>query len=373
MFWDIITLLAGLVLIIAGGNYLTDGAESLARRFKITTIVIGVTVVAFGSSAPDFVVCLTSTLSHKSQLAIGDIVGANIFDLLLAVGVMCVVTKITVDKNVGTMQLPLLFLSSLALFFCSDDLLLDGTPDFISRSDGLMLLSLFAIFMALTLRMSKGSECPQPAVATKNAAEGNQDPTPWDQAVTRIHKATGRIQNLLLKFVKKPVHTITIPAAELPKKTAAPLKIWVCVVYILGGLGALIVGGNWIVDGASAVGLKLGMSESLVGLTIVGIGSSVPDLATSLIAAMKRQTGIALGNIVGACVFNIFFIIGFCSTIYPLQAGTINIVDFLTLVGASLMLWIFGGMTKSRTINRWEGTFLILCYCGYVAYLIACK
>lgn len=330
-------------------------------------------MVAFGSSAPDFVVCLTSTLSHKSQLAIGDIVGANIFDLLLAVGVMCVVTKITVDKNVGTMQLPLLFLSSLALFFCSDDLLLDGTSDFISRSDGFMLLSLFAIFMALTLKMSKASDCPQTATVPQSDASNGQSPTPWDQAVKRMHKVSGILKNLLLKFVKKPVHTITIPVKELPKKTSAPLKIWVCAVYVIGGLAALIVGGNWIVDGASAVGLKLGMSESLVGLTIVGIGSSVPDLATSLIAAMKRQTGIALGNIVGACVFNIFFIIGFCSTIYPLQAGNINIVDFLTLVGASLMPWIFGGMTKSRTINRWKGTFLILCYCGYVAYLIACK
>lgn len=324
---DIIFLILGIILIIAGGNYLTDGASAVARHFKVSNLVIGLTVVAFGSSTPDFVVCLTSTLSGKSQLALGDVVGANIFDILLVVGIVALVNPIHISKDMLWKDLPMLALASLALFFCGDDRLFDGTADYISRSDGLMLLAFFAIFMAYTFEMAREPQPLVPANATGNTS--NKD-------------AGG----------------------------GKGMKMWLAAVCIAGGLAALVVGGNWIVDGASGIALKAGLSEGMVGLTIVAIGSSVPDLATSVVAAVKKQPGIALGNVVGACIFNVFFIIGLCATIRPLDTGTISLVDFSTLVGGSLLLWLFGQIIGKRVITRGEGVVLALGYVAYITYLI---
>lgn len=324
---DIIFLILGIILIIAGGNYLTDGASAVARHFKVSNLVIGLTVVAFGSSTPDFVVCLTSTLSGKSQLALGDVVGANIFDILLVVGIVALVNPIHISKDMLWKDLPMLALASLALFFCGDDRLFDGTADYISRTDGLMLLAFFAIFMAYTFEMAREPQPLVPANATGNTS--NKD-------------AGG----------------------------GKGMKMWLAAVCIAGGLAALVVGGNWIVDGASGIALKAGLSEGLVGLTIVAIGSSVPDLATSVVAAVKKQPGIALGNVVGACIFNVFFIIGLCATIRPLDTGTISLVDFSTLVGGSLLLWLFGQIIGKRVITRGEGVVLALGYVAYITYLI---
>lgn len=324
---DIIFLILGIILIIAGGNYLTDGASAVARHFKVSNLVIGLTVVAFGSSTPDFVVCLTSTLSGKSQLALGDVVGANIFDILLVVGIVALVNPIHISKDMLWKDLPMLALASLALFFCGDDRLFDGTADYISRTDGLMLLAFFAIFMAYTFEMAREPQPLVPANATGNTS--NKD-------------AGG----------------------------GKSMKMWLAAVCIAGGLAALVVGGNWIVDGASGIALKAGLSEGLVGLTIVAIGSSVPDLATSVVAAVKKQPGIALGNVVGACIFNVFFIIGLCATIRPLDTGTISLVDFSTLVGGSLLLWLFGQIIGKRVITRGEGVVLALGYVAYITYLI---
>ena len=324
---DIIFLILGIILIIAGGNYLTDGASAVARHFKVSNLVIGLTVVAFGSSTPDFVVCLTSTLSGKSQLALGDVVGANIFDILLVVGIVALVNPIHISKDMLWKDLPMLALASMALFFCGDDRLFDGTADYISRSDGLMLLAFFAIFMAYTFEMARE---PQPLVPPN---------------------ATGNTSNKDAGGGKG-------------------MKMWLAAVCIAGGLAALVVGGNWIVDGASGIALKAGLSEGMVGLTIVAIGSSVPDLATSVVAAVKKQPGIALGNVVGACIFNVFFIIGLCATIRPLDTGTISLVDFSTLVGGSLLLWLFGQIIGKRVITRGEGVVLALGYVAYITYLI---
>lgn len=146
--------------------------------------------------------------------------------------------------------------------------------------------------------------------------------------------------------------------------------MWFAALSIATGIATLIIGGNWIVDGASGIALKMGLSEGLVGLTIVAIGSSLPDLATSVAAAVKKQPDIALGNVVGACVFNVFFILGFCATIRPLDTGTISLVDFSTLVAGSMMLWLFGQIIGKRVITRGEGAVLALGYVGYMTYLV---
>lgn len=326
---DIIFLVLGIIFIIAGGNFMTDGATAVARHFKVSNLVIGLTVVAFGSSTPDFVVCLTSTLSDKSQLALGDIVGANIFDILLVVGIVALICPIHISKDMLWKDLPMLALASMALFFCGDDKLFDGTADYISRTDGLMLMAFFVIFMAYTFEMAKE---PLPLVPS-NAT----DKPPVKKGGT----------------------------VEKPK-----MSMWFAALSIAAGIATLIIGGNWIVDGASGIALKMGLSEGLVGLTIVAIGSSLPDLATSVAAAVKKQPDIALGNVVGACVFNVFFILGFCATIRPLDTGTISLVDFSTLVAGSLMLWLFGQIIGKRVITRGEGAVLALGYVGYMTYLV---
>ena len=344
MFHDILFLILGLILIVAGGNYLTDGAEAVARRFHVSKLVIGLTVVAFGSSTPDLVISLMSTL--------GDIVGANIFDLLFVVGVMAVITPVPIGQDMENKDIFMLVLSSLTLFFCGDDVLFDGSrSNIVSRTDGLMLLAFFAIFMAYTFSMAK----PEPAKLKEapDSARASRQADPLPVSKRRLTPA------LLLRRIR----------GDIDRTGNGAQSIWLSAVMIVGGLAALVIGGNWIVDGASAIALKAGLSEAMVGLTIVAFGSSAPDIATSAIAAWKRQPQIALGNVVGACAFNVFFIIGVCATCRPLDAGTITFIDFTTLVAAAVLLWIFGA-TRSRGVSRPEGILLIALYLGYTAYVI---
>lgn len=330
---DILFVLLGLALIIAGGNYLTDGAVAVAKRFGISNLVIGLTIVAFGSSTPDFVVCLISTLSGKSELALGDILGANIFDITLVVGVVALIAPIAISSEMAYKDLPMLTLSSFALFVCADDSLVDGTPlDIVNRTDGLMLLSLFVIFMCYNVLMSRGASKPVP------------HPAPAAQP-----------------------HAVATAVAKTPAKDKS---MWLNAAMIVGGLAGLVFGGQWLVSGATGVARHIGMSEALIGLTIVGIGSSIPDLSTSVIAAIKKQPGLALGNVVGACIFNVFFIIGLCATIHPLDAGKLTAVDFGTLLLGSVLLLIFGDMIVRRTITRLQGGLLVAVYVAYMTYLV---
>ena len=322
MFHDILFLILGLTLVLGGANYLTDGATAIAKRFKMSDLVIGMTVVAFGSSTPDLVVSLTSTLQNKGAMAVANIVGANIFDIFLVIGLCTLVRPVVIGRATLQKVFPMVILSSAVLFLVACDVLVDGLPsNLIDRSDGLILICFFVINCFVTYMVSKSPD-------TLASSAGN---------------------------------------TEVSKK---PLKMWLAVVMVLGGLGGLVVGGNWFVSSASGIAEKAGMSESLVGLTIVAIGSSLPDLSTSLIAAVKGHSGIAVGNIVGSCVLNVFFIIGLCATVKPLELGTVNAIDFGILVVGSVLIWLFGWVWGKRTINRPEGTILILCYAGYILYLI---
>ena len=322
MWHDILFLVMGLVGVVAGANYLTDGATAIARRFKVSDLVIGLTVVAFGSSTPDLVISLTSTLQGKAEISVGDIVGANIFDVLLVIGVCAMVQPIVVSRQTLHKEFPMVILSSAVLFVLASDRLLDGWKvDAFDRSDGLVLLCFFAVYCALTYMIARsGSTAPEGA--------GN-----------------------------KPV-----PSRQR--------RMWLAVLMVAGGLAALVVGGNWIVSGASGVARHAGMSEALVGLTVVAIGSSVPDLVTSFVAAWKGHSGIAVGNVVGSCVINAFFVIGLCATSRPFSLGAMNWVDFAVLLGASVLLWLFGWVWGKRVINRWEGALLATGYVAYMVYLV---
>ena len=312
---DILILLLGLGLILVGANALTDGASAVAKRFGISDLVIGLTIVAMGTSAPELVVSVTAALNGSAELALGTVVGSNIFNILAIVGCTAMVMPISVGKGLMSKELPLVILSSLVMWAVASDTLLDGeAANVVSRIDGILLLAFFAIFMRYTFSIAKADS----------------------------------------------------PDTEEIK----PMPMWKAALWIIGGLAGLIFGGRYFVDGASGIARSLGVSESVIGLTLVAAGTSLPELATSVVAALKKNPGIAIGNVIGSCLFNVFFIIGTAATISPLPLGGITQTDMLTLVGASVLLWFFGLVIGDRKITRVEGVFMLLCYIAYTAWLI---
>ncbi|MBQ6801007.1 MAG: calcium/sodium antiporter [Bacteroidaceae bacterium] len=313
---DALLLVGGLLLILWGANALTDGAASVAKRFQISNLVIGLTIVALGTSAPEFVISFLSSFNGSAGLAIGNVVGSNVFNCLMIVGVTAVVAPIPVGKGTLAKEIPLCVLSSIVLFLCANDVLLDGgASNVISRSDGLMLLCFFAIFVGYTFAIAKNGN-------------GEEE---------------GEIRSF---------------------------PMWKSVLFILLGLGALIGGGQLFVNGASGIARSLGVSESVIGLTLVAGGTSLPELATSVSAALKKNPGIAIGNVIGSNLFNAFAVLGASATISDLPLGGITNFDFITLIVASVLLWIAGFFMGKRIITRPEGIFLVLCYVGYTTYLI---
>lgn len=331
MLTDILIFLAGLALLVAGGNYLTDGAVAIARRLGISNLMIGLTVVSIGSSMPDLVVCLTSTLTHKSTLAMGDVVGSNIIDVLLVTGVMAVIRPFGIGRTLLRNDLPMLAVSSLALLFCGDDRLFGGAAfNSISRAEGLVFLLFLILFFRSNIEFADNCGVAPPA----------------------------------------GVRTRGKDTAQPEDTTARPVAFWLAWIMLLGGLGALVVGGNWVVRGASAIALKAGMSESMVGLTVVAIGGAAPDMAASVAALLKGKSDLAMGNIVGSCILNIFGVLGVCATVAPVHSGNIGNIDFLTLAFGSIALWLISLLTPGHRLKRAVGILLVVCYAGYMAYLI---
>lgn len=315
MILNILFLIGGLILILVGANCLTDGSASVAKRWGISDLVIGLTIVALGTSSPELVVSIMSASSGNSGMAIGNVVGSNIFNILMIVGVVAIVRPIKVQKSIMSNEIPLVVLSSLALLFMSEDMLFDEAPqNIVSRIDGLILLLFFAIFMRYIFSIAKNGE----------------------ETESEVKK---------MSVVKS-------------------------VIFIVGGLCGLIFGGQLFVDGASGIARSLGASDALIGLTIVACGTSLPELATSVVAAIKGNSGIAIGNVIGSNLFNIFFVLGCSATICPLQLGGITLVDMLTMLGASILFWVFGWFFRERTITRTEGVLMVLAFVAYTIYLI---
>ena len=315
---DIVFLIGGLALILLGANGLTDGAAAVAKRFHISDLVIGLTIVALGTSAPELVISTMAALGGSAEMAIGNVVGSNIFNVLAIIGVTALVMPIKVGEGTMSKEIPLVILCSFVLAFMANDVILDGgSRNIISRIDGLVLLGFFLIFMRYTF-----------AIARSGNAEEEE---------TKIK--------------------------EMP--------IWKSALFIAGGLAGLIYGGQLFVDGASGIASSLGVSESIIGLTIVAGGTSLPELATSVTAALKKNPGIAIGNVIGSNLFNILFVLGCSATISPLSMGGINNVDMVVLVSSAILFWIVGWFFKKRTITRVEGALLVACYVAYTAYLIS--
>ncbi|MDE7414181.1 MAG: calcium/sodium antiporter [Muribaculaceae bacterium] len=352
MFHDILFLLAGLVLLVFGANYVTDGAVAVAKRFKVSNLIIGLTVVALGSTLPDMVVCVESAFENKPAMAIGEVIGSNTFDLLLVIGIMCIVRPMKVSGVMLYQDLPIMLIASVALWVAGDSVLFDGMDhNIVNRSAGIMLIVVFIFYIWFMILSSKKEKTlPDPDLAdTPSTSHENQNN---HAGIVSSHTVKGELSVLKMEV------------SELRKKQ------WFSWLMIVAGLAALVVGGNWVVDGASGLALKVGMSQGMVALTVVAIGNALPDLVTSVTATVKGASGIALGNIVGSCVINALLSVGLSALVIPLKADSIGFVDFITLVGASALLWLVPLISKNKSIGRGFGVILTLLYIGYMVFTV---
>ena len=311
MLLNILFIVVGIALVLWGADRLTDGAVAVAEKMKMPQIVIGLTIVAMGTSMPEFCVSFISALKGTSDLAVGNIVGSNIFNALLIVGVSALVAPMTIMETTVKKDIPFALVASvLLLIMC-----LDGD---ISRLDAGILFVMFLIFMYMTLKGAK-----------KQGADAET-------------------------------------AVEAEEKK--PMSTWLSVVWILVGLLCLIGGSNLFVEGATAVATNLGVSEAVIGLTIVAGGTSLPELATSVVSARKGNSGIAIGNALGSNVFNILAILGITGMITPMTLKGITYIDLSMLVISIMLVWLFS-FTKYK-IERWEGAVLTAVFVGYIYSLL---
>lgn len=324
MILSIVFLVIGLVLILVGANILTDGASALARRMGISDLVVGLTVVAFGTSTPELVTSMLAAINGSAGLAIGNVVGSNIFNILAIIGVTAMVRPLSVNRDIMTTQIPIVILSALVLVVLAAGPVLDGAEEsIISRAGGIILLIFFLLFMRETLLRSRQQEAPEAAYS-----------------------------------------------AEKPQPAAAQMPLLKSIIFIVLGLAGLIIGGDRFVAGASAIARDLGVSDAVIGLTVVAAGTSLPELAASVAAALKGNADMALGNVIGSNIFNILFILGAAAVVSPLPLGNVTAIDLGTLMGASVLFWLCGWFIGHRKITRGEGAMLATLYVGYVAWLV---
>ncbi|MBK8041935.1 MAG: calcium/sodium antiporter [Haliscomenobacter sp.] len=311
---SILLLTGGVIAVLIGANFLVDGASSLAKKLQVSDLVIGLTVVAFGTSTPELTVSVFSSMQGEVDLALGNVVGSNLFNTMVILGIAAMIYPLQVHSNTIWKEIPMSLLAALVLLALVSDRWLDGAANpGISRAEGLALLGFFSIFLYYTFLVAK-----------------NTPP--------------------------KELHNVV--------KT---YPVYLSLLMVAGGLILLVVGGRWIVIGAVEIAERLGMSKSIIALTIVAAGTSIPELATSAVAAFKKNADIAVGNVVGSNIFNIFMILGVSAVIKPLGLGSITILDISLVAVISLVLFI---KSYNYTVSRVEGGLLLLMYVAYVVYLI---
>ena len=327
MLLNALWILVGVVLVLWGADRLTEGAVAVAERLRVPQIVIGLTIVALGTSMPELCVSVVSALKGTPDLAVGNVVGSNIFNALLIVGVAALVAPMTILRSTVFKDVPCALVASVVLLMmCQNDWV-------ITRLDGAILFVFFLVFMRLTI---KGATSAQP-VAQPVQGEPTQGQTAQEAA-----------------------------ADEASAKQ--PMKGWLAGLWMVVGLAALIGGSNLFVGGATEVARALNVSDAVIGLTIVAGGTSLPELATSVVAAKKGNSGIAIGNVLGSNVLNILFILGLTGMISPMHIEGITNVDLYMMLVSTIMIWFFS-FTK-YTIERWEGAVLVLTFGGYMWYLL---
>ena len=303
---EYILLIIGFVLLIKGADIFVDGASSVAKLLKVPSVIIGLTIVSIGTSAPEAAVSISAGLAGSNDIAISNVIGSNIFNLMVVIGMCAVIKPFATDRDIAIRDLPINIGVTAILLL----LLFDGT---ISRIDGAILLLLMVLYTLLLI-----------VQALKNRDEGEDS------------------------------------------KAMSPLK---SILFIIIGLVAIIFGGDFVVDSAKQIALNFGMTETLVGLTIVAIGTSLPELVTSIVAATKGESGLALGNAVGSCIFNILLILGISSVLSPIEVAVESVIDTVILLGITALVFVFGFTSKKTT--RGEAIVYLLIYAAYTAYIIS--
>lgn len=307
MLWSVVLLVVGFVLLIKGADFFVEGSSSVAKMLKVPSIIIGLTIVAMGTSLPECAVSITASMTNNNALAVSNAVGSNIFNLLVVCGVSALFTPLLVDKSTLKKEFPFSVL-------CAGLLLVLGYMGMVlGRVDGLILLVIFIAFLIWMVR-----------TALKARASASDE-------------------------------------------EYEVLPVWKCVIFIIGGIIAIKFGGDFVVDGASAIATQIGLSQNLIGLTIVACGTSLPELVTSVVAARKNELDMALGNVIGSNIFNILFVLGIAATISPVTFIMENVFDIAVLIAVSLLVWVFG-WTKQR-LDKKEGIIMIAIYAAYLVYI----
>lgn len=311
---SIIFLIIGLVLLVKGADFFVEGSSSIAKRFNIPTMVIGLTLVAFGTSSPELAVSVSGSLNQANGIVFGNVVGSNIVNVLFILGISAFISPISIKSKTIFKEMPFAILTTVALMLMVMDGLINGDPiSVVSRSEGWILLLFFAIYLYSMVEIS---------IMGKEESEEE------------------------------------ILVMPMPKS----------VLFTIGGLVAIIFGADLVVNAASEIAALLGLSETLIGLTVVAIGTSLPELITSVVAAKKGENDIAVGNIVGSCIFNVLFVMGVSGVIYPISIAMENYADLWILLAA--MLIVVPMMYTSKKINRWEGVAMMLGYVAYSTFII---
>lgn len=305
--WSVVLLVIGFVLLIKGADFFVEGSSAVAKMLKVPSIIIGLTIVAMGTSLPECAVSVTASLTGNNALAVSNAVGSNIFNLMVVCGFSALFTPLLVDKSTLKKEFPFSVICAVAL------LALGAAGMVLGHLDGVILLVMFAGFMIWMVRS---------ALKARAAASDEEYEV---------------------------------------------LPVWKCVVFILGGIVAIKFGGDFVVEGASSVAKMFGLSENLIGLTIVACGTSLPELVTSVVAARKNELDMALGNVIGSNVFNFLFVLGIAASISPIAFIMENVIDIAILVAMSLLVWVFG-WTKQK-IEKKEGIIMLLIYVVYLVYI----
>ena len=313
-----VILVIGFVLLIKGADYFVEGSSSVAKKFKVPSLIIGMTIVAMGTSLPELAVSVTASMAGNNTLAVSNVAGSNIFNLMVVCGACALFTPLTIEKNTLMKEFPF-------SIFCAGLLVVMGYLGMsLGRVDGVILLVIFAVYLFWMIQSAK-------------------------KARTSGDKLEAEEEALAEEEIKI-------------------LPMWKCIVFIIGGMIAIKFGGDFVVDGASAIAAGFGLSQTLIGLTIVAFGTSLPELVTSIVAPRKDEVDMALGNAIGSNVFNILMVLGIASAISPISIITENIIDLCVLIVFTICVWIFAGTRKK--IGRIEGFSMVALYLIYAVYII---
>ena len=305
----LILLVVGFVGLIKGADFFVEGASNVAKRFKVPSLIIGLTIVAMGTSLPETAVSISASLAGSNSLAISNVSGSNFFNLLVVVGLCCIMQKVEVEQDTIKRDIPYSLLAAVLLIVLG----MSGGME-LGRVDGVILLAFFASFLFLMIKS---------ALTAMNNSEDNEEVT----------------QSVLMSLIS-----------------------------VVGGAAAIAIGGDWVVDSASTLAMAFGMTETMVGLTIVAVGTSLPELVTSFVAARKGEVDMALGNAIGSNVFNILFVLGIASAISPITFVTSNAIDIAAVVVATIVCWAVAA--KNKALGKVMGVIMVASYFAYMVYVV---